>query len=62
MEQSLDKTRVELCGLREASQFTDLSESYLRRHSVGGLQPRIPYLKLGGKIKFRVADLMDMMR
>jgi hypothetical protein len=44
-------------GLTEASQLTSLSPSYLRRHSVGGLEPRIPFRKIGGKIKFLVRDL-----
>ena len=54
--------RLEILSLKEASQFTSLSESYLRRHSVGNLEPKIPYKKLGGRIKFFYSDLVNVIQ
>lgn len=55
--ENYEKLLDQFMGLREAGMLTSTSESYLRRHSVGGQEPVIPHIKLAGKIKFRIRDL-----
>ncbi len=51
--QSLDQ----FVSVKEASRRLYVSEAYLRRHSVGKVEPRIPFSKIAGRIRFRVRDL-----
>ena len=43
----------------EGAMLLGCSDSYMRRHSVGGIEPRIKFVKIAGKIRFKVRDLED---
>ncbi len=61
-QEDYQKLRATLLGLQEAAQFTSASQSYLRRHSVGRIEPVIPFRKIAGRIKFTVGDLENFIQ
>ena len=41
-----------------ASRMISLSADFVKKHSTGKREPLIPYLRVGGKIRFRHSDLI----
>jgi hypothetical protein len=48
----------QLFDTRQTASLLGLSDFFVRDHSVGGVEPRIPFIRLGrNRIRFRASDL-----
>ncbi len=48
----------QLIDTRQTASLFELSEFFVKDHSVGGAEPRIPFVRLGrNRVRFRVSDL-----
>jgi len=53
---------LQLLDTRQTASLIALSDFFVREHSVGEVEPRIPFIRLGrNRIRFRVSDLKAFM-
>lgn len=59
MSETLEEMLESFETLKEVAAHLGVSDSYVRRHSVGKYEPTIPFVKIARKIRFKVRDVEE---